>query len=191
MRVLIDMDGVLSFFVHGAAALWDLTPDDLYPHWDPGSYDMEPLLTKATGAAQPITPAQFWRPINDTPGFWRNLPKLPWADELVRFVRGLTEDFWIVTSPSRCPGCIREKEEWVEAHFEVPHWRVVPTGQKHLLAKPGVLLIDDSDANVEKFRAEGGAAVLFPALHNAGHPFRADPMAVVVPRVTRYAARKH
>lgn len=40
---------------------------------------------------------------------------------------------------------------------------------KHELAKPGRLLIDDADHHVEDFRDHGGEAILFPSIHNARH----------------------
>ena len=38
--------------------------------------------------------------------------------------------------------------------------------QKHLLARKGHLLIDDTDATVDAFHASGGSAILFPQVWN-------------------------
>ncbi len=45
----------------------------------------------------------------------------------------------------------------------------VMTARKHLLAKPGTILIDDYEANVMAFQKDGGKAVLFPQIWNANH----------------------
>ena len=45
---------------------------------------------------------------------------------------------------------------------------------KHLCAKPGVLLIDDSDKNVAAFQEQGGSSLLVPRPWNSLHG--RDPM---------------
>jgi len=47
-------------------------------------------------------------------------------------------------------------------HFEGHGPELVLTRDKSLLARPRAVLVDDSDANVDAFRAAGGAGIVFP-----------------------------
>ena len=44
------------------------------------------------------------------------------------------------------------------------------------MAAPGVLLIDDSDKNCEKFVQHSGHAILFPRPWNSNHKYKDDPI---------------
>lgn len=219
MRVLLDLDCTLADFIGGVARLWGLTTADLLRHWPPGEYGMEGPLSRALyekrscladrgySSRTPNTPApvvdggvmtteQFWRPINDRPGFWLGLDPLPWAEELFTLCLKAAGGEWygcqangrhgtdfgslfVVTAPSRCPGCVREKEDWLLKHFGLPPDRMIPTRHKELMAKSGVLLVDDYERNVGAFRREGGRAVLFPSHHNGLHRWKDDPVRVL------------
>lgn len=199
-RVLLDLDCVLADFIAGAAAAHGLTADAVRAAWTPGEYGADKPFGLAAGLGRAMTPAEFWRPINNLPGFWRSLPKLPWADEVFHLCRaaaggkpagggtaelmhGQTDDYlgglFIVTSPSRCPGCIREKEEWLGEHFGLPFHRMIPTPHKELMAKPGVVLVDDYFKHCYEFAREGGESIMFPVLHNALFSHADDPVPVV------------
>jgi 5'(3')-deoxyribonucleotidase len=179
-RILVDMDCVLADFVAAAAKAHGVPADALLTpsNWPPGEYGCyEPFGRLAVG--RPFSAFEFWKPINADPKFWRTIPRLPWADDLMELVRSLTADYWFVTSPSRCDNCVRGKEDWVKAHYGEPHDRVVPTPHKYLLAvtaRGPAVLVDDHEKNVEEFRAAGGLAVLFPAHHNQLHQYAADPL---------------
>jgi 5'(3')-deoxyribonucleotidase len=45
-----------------------------------------------------------------------------------------------------------------------------------MCARSDQLLIDDNDTNVERFRARGGRAILFPRPWNRNHELSGDPM---------------
>lgn len=76
----------------------------------------------------------------------------------------------ILTSPSLAPSCLEGKVRWLYEHFPKEKGRhfsdFLIGNQKHLLAWPGRVLIDDAEANVEKFRSAGGEAILFPQVWN-------------------------
>jgi 5'(3')-deoxyribonucleotidase len=181
-RILLDMDCVLADFLGGYARLLNIPVGLLLAHWELGEYPAEHTrasLGKLRG--RPISEEEFWRPINSNPGFWFTLPRLPWADDLVGMVKASGREWYVVSAPSRCPTCIAEKEKWLEHHFGLPHDRLIPTKHKHTMAKPGVLLIDDSLHNTDAFVREGGRAILFPAHHNPMHVVKDDPMSHVTP----------
>ena len=57
--------------------------------------------------------------------------------------------------------------------------RYALTPQKHLLAGPNRILIDDNDRNIEAFRAAGGIGILFPQPWNANHESQTNKTAYV------------
>ncbi len=150
--------------------------------WPAGDYTMPSVIGEALGRNGTWREEDFWSPFEGRREFWANLAELPWARELADLVRSRTDDWYIVTSNSRCLECIPGKETWCRRFFDDPWFRrMIPTSHKHLLASPSVpaVLIDDCDANVERFRAAGGHGIVFPAHHNSRHEFKADPMTVV------------
>jgi hypothetical protein len=55
------------------------------------------------------------------------------------------------------------KKQWIRRYLPEEMWNNYLIGPpKHLCASPDALLIDDVEENVDKFRAYGGRAVLFP-----------------------------
>ena len=184
IRVFLDLDCVLADFVSGALRAHGLTWADAEPHWPAGDYGMTRPLARAKGLAS--APEEwFWAPINDDPRFWYGLDPLPWAAELVDLVRGVDPDFHVVTSPSRCTFCVPGKQWWLNRLFGVEWFgRMVATPHKELFAHvPGAVLIDDCDANLEKFAAAGGGIISFPVHHNRDWRLRFDPMTSVRERL--------
>jgi len=204
-RILLDMDCVLADFFAGAARVHGLDyATQVEPHWTPGVYGMEPGITAgrvAAGLRDPglpvMTTEEFWGPINRERGFWESLAPLPWTEEL--FDLALTaasgpDEFFIVTSPSKCRECAAEKEDWLQKHLgRYAAGRMVPNRFKHTMAYTAdgpALLIDDYDGNVDKFREAGGLAVLFPAHHNSFHELKRNPMRHVRESLEYVAARR-
>jgi 5'(3')-deoxyribonucleotidase len=73
------------------------------------------------------------------------------------------ENVCIATSPTKCPESLAGKLDWI--HRVMPPWmhrQYAITPRKHLLARPDALLIDDVEANIERFEAGGGRGVLVP-----------------------------
>jgi hypothetical protein len=79
----------------------------------------------------------------------------------------------VTDSSANMPG-ILGKNSWIRIMFG-PDIKVSYTSEKHLLAGPGRLLIDDSPRNCERFAMFGGAALLFPRPWNAH--YHSDPHA--------------
>lgn len=196
-RILLDLDQVLAGFVEGVCRVYGVTLDELYAEWPAGEYGINGPLAHALyrknnwGEEPPpdhtMSESEFWWPLS---GFWADLPVLPWAGELIDLVRSTTDEWFVVTSPSRCPGCVDQKREWCRIVFGLPPgaWfdRLVPTPHKYLLAGPDTLLIDDHEENCRSFvrdpvwdRNTGGHAINFPAYHNSMHTSKTDPMGFV------------
>lgn len=171
--ILLDMDGVLCDFVGGACKAHGWTRDQLEAAWPPGRYGM--------AAGMGLTPEEFWAPINSKgEEFWSDLEPMHWFQELIDLVEQLVSDNWyVVTAPSRHPDCFSGKAVWIKWHRGTLFNRLVITNHKHLLAKPGALLIDDREATIDKFVAAGmgrSDGILFPARHNSLHHYRTYPI---------------
>jgi 5'(3')-deoxyribonucleotidase len=99
--------------------------------------------------------------------FWENLPKLPWADDLVGLCLRLYE-VHILTTPA-VPECVPGKMRWLDRWYPILSDGAIHTSEKYLLAGAGRVLVDDDPSHTSSFRRFGGAAV---RVHNPGRfPF--------------------
>ncbi len=155
--ILFDMDGVLADFVGGALRVHGkyIHPGEVgYNFWTQVGFDGD------AGAKA------FWALLAN-PGFWANLDPLPDGMELFERVRGLvSKDRIGLLSSGFCPGSPDGKAEWVRKHLPGFERRLYTGADKHLLAAPHIILIEDYEANVEAWQAAGGKAVLVPRSWN-------------------------
>ena len=106
--------------------------------------------------------------------FWENLPLLPGA---VKFYGALVRHFdiqFLTTPTGNFNPVFDGKRKWLEQHrFATPHDKrmtLLESGEsKEDYAAKYLFLIDDQDANVQKFRHSGGYAVLAPRPWNNRH----------------------
>jgi 5'(3')-deoxyribonucleotidase len=145
---LLDIDGVLADFVTDALRVHG-KDGHAVTHWN---------FYEDFG----MTLADFW-PAIDAEGeaFWLNLKPYPWFDNLISIVSEYAS-FSLSTTPSPCSSCHSGKHLWIQKHFGGRFANYMMGADKHLMAKPGVVLIDDNEENVGKFIAHGGVAILFP-----------------------------
>ena len=159
-RICLDIDGVLADFVSHAGTLLG------YDTAVVTTWDYYPLIGK--------TEDEFWRAIDGAGSdFWANMPAFPWFHELV----GLCERHAptiLLSSPSRCPSSTHGKLRWIQSQFGSGFRKYLLGPAKEFCAAPGVVLIDDSDANCEKFEKHDGEAILFPQPWNENRILTAD-----------------
>ena len=165
-RAFLDMDGVLVDFIQGMIDVHNLgkTIDELYFDY-PGEWDVTKILKMAAPA--------FWKPINEE--FWAKLEWMPDGERLLKIVedRFGRENVCLLTSPCANYGCYDGKMRWIERHLPKHYKRhLMVGGMKHLCASQNVVLIDDSDANIDKFRDHGGHGILVPRIWNSAHNLR-------------------
>jgi 5'(3')-deoxyribonucleotidase len=156
--IFLDLDGTLVDFRGAALKVCGATI---------GANDSpEYSLSRATG----ISSAELWAAIDAVgPGFWRYLPKYPWADELLAALPEWSDDIVITTSPTWHWSSFAGKRLWLQDQFGESFGNYIFTQRKELLARtPNSVLIDDSQTNAEKFRAAGGLAILVPQVWNDG-----------------------
>ncbi len=117
-----------------------------------------------------FTGEYFWSLIDRS--VWRDAPESKEFKWLLSECEALVgrENVCILTTPTEDPECLAGKLEWIHDHF--PKWmhkQYLIGWQKHLLARPGALLIDDSDKNVDAFQKAGGQTLLVPRPWNSMH----------------------
>lgn len=107
--------------------------------------------------------SKMW-PMIDKKGekWWEDLEKFPWTDELLDLVKKESDEYSILTSPSRNAQCASGKVNWMQKHWGKEFNSYFIGKHKHLCANPRTLLIDDSEKKVKKFREAGGHAFLWP-----------------------------
>lgn len=151
--ILLDMDGVLVDWVGGVCRLYGLDQEELESNWgeDWG-------ICSAVGVSE----EELWEGIDaEGPAFWYDLEALPWAEALFAECSSRAPTY-ILSSPSRSPHSAAGKVEWMHRHLGYPFRDFLLGPCKELCARLGSILIDDRPRNVERFRANGGDAILFP-----------------------------
>lgn len=143
--IFLDMDGVVADF--------DAYANSILGYSTPG------------GKRYPI---DDWAKISANPRFYRHLDVCPGAELLVQTVWRLSKqhgyDVKFLTAIPRAndvPWCFTDKVEWAQQCFpEIPVWFGPYSHDKHHHCKPGDILIDDRDDNVDAWNAAGGVGIL-------------------------------
>lgn len=182
IRIILDLDDVLVDFVGGVCKLLGITKQDLEKHWTPGNWDIVPSLSKAIGMLDTFKEKQFWEAINDGgEQFWLELEELPWMNDLDQLVIDSTDDWHIVSSPSYSPCSYAGKVKWLKNWYGNQFDRFAITPHKEIFACENVILIDDRQENISKFRKAGGEGILFPTRGNNLYSFSDNPLKYVTP----------
>jgi len=182
MRIDLDVDGVLADFPRAACKL----------HGRPYLYE-EPLRADAVGVwdmekCWGISEDEFWEPINEAgEEFWRTLDFTPDAHEIIEIVERIVgrENVIPVTSCIHHPSAAAGRVAWI--HERLPQYRgeFFLGAAKHKIAAPDVVLVDDADKNIKRFRDAGGQVVLYPRPWNSAHVQRNNALNVLEDRLTR------
>lgn len=109
--------------------------------------------------------------------FWQSLKVYAEAGSFVTDLQDLAPTFFL-SRALPAPSCWAGKQAWASYHF--PWIPLFLTGaKKACIATPEILLVDDSDGEVDAWRKAGGRAVLFPRRWNSDHQqyavLQADP----------------
>lgn len=155
LMINFDLDGVLAQFTHGAARLHGKPDrDSAGVHWPTWNFHHE----------WGIADEHFYAGMGAD--FWAGLGR--WEDgfALLERVAALVghDRIAFITSPCQTAGCEEGKRRWAVEHLT--GWNawadVFIGGNKFKLAHPRAVLVEDSDTNVDKWRAAGGHAWLLP-----------------------------
>lgn len=148
--IFLDLDDVLADFSEAACRIHNKplpTTWGLYTEWGMSRED-------------------FWRPINDMGDdfYLRCVRPFPWVDDILLAAKTADREVAILTAPGdNWPG-LNGKKRWVDRYVgnvigDVP---LILCHEKHLLAAPGRLLVDDKYENCLHFAMFGGSSILFP-----------------------------
>ena len=157
--ILLDMDGVIADFHSHAIEVGNRSGQHRFAldHIKGGD-----CLAKLYGYIAQDDYFEYL--VRQSKSFWFDIPAYDWIDELIRYVRYLGRTK-ICTTPQCSPESWGDKIRWLKVHGW-PWYDVIMTIDKSDLAKPDVLLIDDNQSNVDRFRKSGGHAVLVPSKWN-------------------------
>lgn len=162
MIAMIDLDGVIADFIGGACKVHNV-PN---PYLDkknrgPDFWDIEKVLN--------IPSDKFWKDMEED--FWENLSFTPEGSEILSIVESYfgEENCCLLTTPSYNVGCSTGKMKWIKNNLPQYYRRFFIGVPKYFLARKYSVLIDDSDANINKFRKYGGQGILIPRPWNTMH----------------------
>lgn len=161
----LDMDGVIVDFIAGICRLHG-RPDPYQHHEHRGRWDIDGIWG--------MSPDEFWTPTSYY--FWTNLDPTP---DFAEFRKMPVVS--IITSPSKTnrEECELGKREWLRRYWPEMADRVIFSHDKHEHARPGHVLIDDSDRNIERWRAAGGTGILVPRPWNSLHAVHTHGLAEI------------
>lgn len=161
-RVYLDMDGVLV----------DLTPivcEKLSVPYRPeifkGDYSLEKVLNL------PCEPGEIWKHYEYTfdENFWANLPFTNDAFCIREAVEKIVDvkNIYLLSKPTGIKGCLEGKQCWINRYLPSFSKKTIFTYNKSFIATTNSLLIDDSDKQINSWRAAGGQAILYPRPWNS------------------------
>ena len=112
-------------------------------------------------------PKEKWARLRDQVHFYRDLPKMPQADELVTLARRFRDELdWELRILTAIPHnndmheVFQDKFEWIQEYYPDIRIQFGPYSEdKQLHARPGDILVDDRTSNCTQWRAAGGLAV--------------------------------
>lgn len=171
----LDMDGV--------CAAWTEAVFDLYGQKCPEGampYDIHDTLG--------VKEDDMWARINALGvDWWAALPPYPWFRDLFSALHAIGPRVVFLTSPCTEGHSAAGKVRWIRKHVAPDYRDYVITSKKYLLARPGTVLVDDSEDKLADFAMHGGNAVVFPRQWNTGGTVHADMIVDQVVREVRAA----
>lgn len=150
---VIDLDEVCADFVSAACQVHN-RPVESVNTWF--------FYTESWG----MTSEEFWGKIHDLgEAFYGDLVKpKPWCYELIERVASLGP-YVVMTSPGiGKPLDYSSKRIWIDKYL--PSAKLIVGSEKHWLAAPNRLLIDDNEQTCQKFQQSGGVSCCIPYAWN-------------------------
>lgn len=151
-KLYVDLDGVLADFDRDVEELTGKSPAE----WKKkDGLDNLPQHSHDDSA--------MWEAIHKHKDFYRNLKKMPDADELWDYVLKYEPNI-LTAIPRRTsvPDAEEHKREWVKEHLgkHVPFFIGPYSKNKQRFSKKGYILIDDRPSNIEEWEEKGGTGIL-------------------------------
>ena len=147
----IDMDGVV--------ADWDRAATE-YLHTN--------FPVDAAGKNENRWPPHLWEQLRIAPHFYRHLPKMARADDLINLARRFRDELhWNLVMLTAIPRgndvfeCFDDKFHWMQQHYpDIPvHFGPYSHDKQDHCKVAGDILVDDRYDNCEQWTFKGGIAV--------------------------------
>lgn len=172
INIFLDLDGVLADFIKGMANLFEKDYKYLTDNWKFASSKCEEVLG--------ISREEFYDKIEEAgEAYWENLELFPHTMSLYNICKDIAPTYFL-TKPIFHPSCVSGKLKWIYKHFGHGSQNYIFAIDKFLCARPGHILIDDLEKNVDKFREHGGSAILFPTITNIRYKERHNAFNIVI-----------
>jgi 5'(3')-deoxyribonucleotidase len=148
--IYLDMDGVLADFNTAARNFFNASREE-----------------QAAADAAGRWPKERWTKIRENKNFYRTLPKMPQADELVALARRFRDELdWDLKILTAIPQnndmheVFQDKFEWIQEYYPDIGMHFGPYSKdKQYHAQPGDILVDDRTSNCTEWNAVHGIAV--------------------------------
>jgi len=162
----LDMDGVIADWI-AAMADYHQVP---HPYLEK-SFRGRRLRAQDWGMKY----SEFWRPCTSVT-FWKTIPKMYDADEIVDLVQTYynIEDIVILSTPNYEAAAMAGKISWMIKNYPQFLDNYFFGKNKARLAHEDAILIDDCKKNTDWFDARGGTGILLPRAWN--HRYPANPI---------------
>lgn len=95
--------------------------------------------------------------------FWVNLPKMSWADDLIKLISETTDEWSFLSYPTKYYESWSGKAAWLDKHYPQHFDRLILGRQKFRCASRQHCLIDDRKQNCMRFERYGGVSIPFPS----------------------------
>ena len=154
--VFLDLDNTLVDFNGAVYSLFGLSRKQVEAptEW----HGIHKSLSKVLG--RDVTEAELWARVADAgEDWWANLEWLPGSDDMVGQIKRLGLEIFVCSSAGWIPSSATGKLRWVARNIGCETFLC---RNKHMLATPDRLLIDDAPHQVESFRKAGGKAIYYP-----------------------------
>lgn len=154
MKIFLDMDGVIVDLVSGLLSQYNKDHHD----------SVKPQDIKAFGIHNYVKIKHAIYNYFKLPGmFGKNLEPFENAVQVIKMIVDEYPQTYILTTPhDSSETCERDKKEWVREHLPFFSTKnMIFSHHKHLLAKPGDVILEDKPANLKKWKENNGISVCY------------------------------
>lgn len=117
-----------------------------------------------------MTVKEYWSKFQDKL-FWSDMKAYEGWQEFYYKLREYSDNVIFLSTPTWSSASASGKVEWLQSYFGKGFRDYILTSEKHLLARPDRILIDDSDKNCEMWERNNGDSILVPRAWNKNKKF--------------------
>ena len=163
MRILVDMDNVITDFNKAVVKEFDSYGFKRHPEKFMASYDISEWYVHEASEIKVL-----FNDLMEAEGFWAGLDPIPGAIEGLATLLENKHELYVVSTPWwSSPCCAIEKWQWIQANLKDlidPFTQVIFMSQKYLVQ--GDLLIDDSPRHMCQWLTLHSYGIIFDCPYN-------------------------